>query len=94
MGESIMEYIDRQQGIELTSKDYADVRKLKLYIEHNLNKDIMDDILSKNNMNKTRNHHANIDIMVWKIYKNGLRLELLETEYKDLPLDWVIKLFI
>ena len=89
-----MEYIDRQQGIELTNKDYSDVRRLNLHIEHNLNKDIMNDILFENNMNKTRNHHANIDIMVWKLYKNGLRLEMLSTEYKDMPLEWVIKLFI
>lgn len=27
------------------------------------------------------------------LYKNGLRLELLETEYKDLPIKWVISLF-
>ena len=69
-----MEYLDRQQGIELTDEDFNNIMVLQEYIFLNI-----DDLSNAGS--------API------LYKNGLRLELIKTEYKDIPLDWVIKLF-
>lgn len=70
-----MEYIDRQQDIELTDKDFDAIMFLEDFIYINT---------SYSYINNTN---------VYKLYYNGLTIEKLKTEYKDLPIEWVIQLY-
>jgi len=79
MGEEIMEYIDRQQDITLTNEDFKGANDLREYMYGKLNYLKTGKIWTYN---------------ATSLYINGLRVEtFLQPEYKDLPIEWVIKLF-